>query len=114
MNIVMSLNNRLLRDEQVTVSRSVLIHNLSPHSQEIHVTCSMDVIHGAMEEVEFTVPDGFQVSHVSTELLSQWEIKDAPRDANETGKRLVVKLRQPTREDFVLSITAAKKLRCDW
>ena len=47
----------------------------------------MDVIHGALEEVEFTVPDGFQVSHVSTELLSQWEIKNAPQNADESGKR---------------------------
>ena len=108
MNIVMSLNNRLLKDEQVTVSRSVLIHKLTPHTQEMHVTCSMNVIHGALEEVEFTVPEGFQVSHVSTELLSQWEIIDPPQDANEAGKRLVVKLRQPTREDFVLNITAAR------
>ena len=74
MSIVMSLNNRLLKDEQVTVSRSVLIHKLMPHSQEMHVTCSMDVIHGVLEQVEFSVPDGFQVSHVFTELLSQWEI----------------------------------------
>lgn len=108
MNIVMSLNNRLLKDEQVTVSRSVLIHKLTPHTQQMHVTCSMNVIHGAVEQVEFTVPDGFQVSHVSTELLSQWEIKDPPEDSKETGKRLIVKLRQPTRADFVLNITAAR------
>ena len=108
MNIVMSLNNRLLKDEQVAVSRSVLIHKLTPHTQEMHVTCSMNVIHGAVEQAEFTVPKGFQVSHVSTELLSQWEIEDPPNDSNETGKRLVVKLRQPTREDFVLNITAAR------
>ena len=108
MSIVMSLNNRLLKDEQVTVSRSVLIHKLMPHSQEMHVTCSMDVIHGVLEQVEFSVPDGFQVSHVFTELLSQWEMTDAPQDANESGKRLLVKLRQPTREDFVLNITAVR------
>ena len=108
MNIVMSLNNRLLKDEQVTVSRSVLIHKLTPHTQEMHVTCSMNMIHGAVEQAEFMVPEGFQVSHVSTELLSQWEIKDPPQDSGEAGKRLVVKLRQPTREDFVLNITAAR------
>ena len=108
MNIVMSLNNRLLKDEQVAVSRSVLIHKLTPHSQEMHVTCSMNVIHGVLEQVEFSVPDEFQVSHVFTELLSQWEIKDAPEDSDESGKRLVVKLRQPTREDFVLNITAVR------
>ena len=59
MDIVMSLNNRLLKDEQVTVSRSVLIHKLTPHTQEMHVTCSMNVIHGAVEGAEFTVPAGF-------------------------------------------------------
>ena len=108
MNIVMSLNNRLLKDEQVAVSRSVMIHKLTPHEQEIHVTCSMDVIHGALEEVEFTVPRGFQVSQVTTDLLSQWEITDPPKDATDSGKRLLVKLRQPTREDFVLNITATR------
>ncbi|MDA7932423.1 hypothetical protein N9B53_01245, partial [Mariniblastus sp.] len=108
MNIVMSLNNRLLKDEQVAVSRSVMIHKLTPHEQEIHVTCSMDVIHGALEEVEFTVPSGFQVSQVTTDLLSQWEITDPPKDATDSGKRLLVKLRQPTREDFVLNITATR------
>ncbi len=110
MDIVMSLNNRLLKDDQVVVSRSVLIHKLTPHMQEMHVTCSVDVINGAMEQVELIVPAGFQVSQVSTELLSQWEIKDPPSDANESGKRLLVKLRQPTREDFVLSITAARNV----
>jgi len=108
MDIVLSLNNQLLKDEQVTVSRSVLVHKLTAHTQQMHVTCSMNVIYGAVEEAQFTVPEGFQVSHVSTELLSQWEIKDPPQDANEKGKRLVVKLRQPTREDFVLNITAAR------
>ncbi len=108
MNIVMSLNNRLLKDERVAVSRSVMIHKLSAHTQEMHVTCSMDVIHGALEEVEFTVPPGFQVSQVATELLSQWVIKDPPEGADDSGKRLLVKLRQPTREDFVLNITAER------
>lgn len=116
MTIVMSLNNRLLKDERVAVSRSVMIHKLTPHTQEMHVTCSMDVIHGALEEVEFNVPMGFQVSQVSTELLSQWEIKDPPQGAEDLGKRLVVKLRQPTREDFVLNITAARNAGAvgDW
>ncbi len=108
MNIVMSLNNRLLKDEQVTVSRSVLIHRLTANTQEMHLTCSMNVIHGAVEKAQFTVPAGFQVSHVWTQSLSQWEMKDPPQDTKETGKRLVVKLRQPTREDFVLNISAVR------
>ena len=108
MNIVMSLNNRLLKDKQVAVSRSVVIHKLTPHEQEIHVTCSMDVIHGALEEVKFTVPSGFQISQVTTDLLSQWEITEPPKNTTDSGKRLLVKLREPTREDFVLNIVATR------
>ena len=76
MNLLMSLNNRQLTDDQVIVSRSVLIHKLTPRRQEMHVTCSLDVIHGAMEEIELRVPAGYNVSQVSTELLNQWEIKE--------------------------------------
>ena len=72
------------------------------------MTCSMDVIHGALEEIVFAVPPGFQVSHVSTELLSKWEIVDSPQETPDSGKQLVVKLRQPTREDFVLNIMATR------
>lgn len=106
MNIVMSLNNRSLKDDQVIVSRSVLIHKLTPYLQEMHLTCSLDVIHGALEEIEFAVPNGFQVSQVTTELLSQWEMKEPGADSEE--RRLLVKLRQPTRDDVVLNITAAR------
>lgn len=108
MNIVMSLNNRLLKNKQVAVSRSVVIHKLTPHEQEIHVTCSMDVIHGALEEVKFSVPNGFQISQVTTDLLSQWEIIEPPKNTTDSRKRLLVKLREPTREDFVLNIVATR------
>jgi len=110
MNIVMSLNNRLLKNKQVAVSRSVVIHKLTPHEQEIHVTCSMDVIHGALEEVQLTVPNGFEVSQVTTDLLSQWEIIESPKKPKDSSKRLLVKLREPTREDFVLNIVATRNI----
>ena len=106
MNIVMSLNNRSLKDDQVIVSRSVLIHKLTPYVQDMHLTCSLDVIHGALEEIEFNVPAGFQVSQVSTELLNQWEMKEPAAGVSE--RKLLIKLRQPTREDVVLNITASR------
>ena len=107
MNLLMSLNNRQLTDDQVIVSRSVLIHKLTPHRQEMHVTCSLDVIHGAMEEIELRVPAGYNVSQVSTELLNQWEIKEGGVEGDD-AQRLLVKLRQPTRKPVVLSITAVR------
>ena len=71
----MSLNNRLLKDEQVIVARSVLVHKLTPDEHQLHVTSSLEVIHGAVEQVGFQIPDGYQVSHVAADLLSQWEIE---------------------------------------
>ncbi len=106
MNIVMSLNNRSLKDDQVIVSRSVLIHKLTPYMQEMHLTCSLDVIHGALEEIEFNVPAGFQVSQVSTELLNQWEMKEPAEGASQ--RKLLVRLRQPTRGDVVINLAASR------
>jgi hypothetical protein len=103
MNLVMSLNNRLLKDDQVVVANSVLIHKLDPHVQELHVTTSLDVIHGALEQVQFKIPQGYQVRQVATELLNQWEIQAA-----DDGDLLTVQLREPTREDIVLNIAAAR------
>ncbi len=107
MNIVMSLNNRLLKDDQVIVARSVSIHKLSPNQQELHLTCSLDVIHGALEEIEFDVPKGFQVSHVATELLNQWELVQ-PTPPTSGEQRLKIKLRQPSREDLVVNMIATR------
>ncbi len=129
MDVVLSLNNRELKDDQVVVSRSVIIHNLMPLRHELHVTCSLDVIHGAIEEINFAIPAGFEVSSVTAELLSQWEVVDpataenqspagvavsaeggpAENGADNAGRRLMVKLRQPTREPFVVSIIAGRE-----
>ncbi len=129
MDVVLSLNNRELKDDQVVVSRSVIIHNLTPLRHELHVTCSLDVIHGAIEEINFAIPAGFDVSAVTAELLSQWEVIDPATAENQSpsgvavsaddgiaenrtgnaGRRLVVKLRQPTRDPFVVSIVAGRE-----
>ncbi len=110
-SLAMSLNNRLLKDEQVVVARSVLIHKLMPSEQQMHVTCSLDVIHGAVQQIQFKVPDGYVISQVASELLSQWEI--APGDG---GEVLNVQLRQPTRDDIVLQIVATRSVKQedDW
>ena len=105
MNLVMSLNNKQLKDEQIVVTRSVSIHELTPEDQTLHSTCSVNVVNGAMEEIEFAIPDGFQVESVDTRLLSQWSI----RQDDQGSSVLVVKLREATREDFVLNLKAIQR-----
>ncbi len=104
MSLVLSLNNRLLKDDRVVVSHSVLIHKLTPDTHEMHLTGSMDVIHGAIETLRFSVPEGYQISSVATELLNQWEI-----ETDESGNDVLnILLRVPTREDVVVHIVASR------
>ena len=103
MNIVMSLNNRTLKDDRVVVANSVLVHLLTPSSMELHATTSLNVIHGAIEQIKFKIPAGYQVSNVTSELLSHWEL-----NSENEGEILTVQLRGPTRENLTLNFTAAR------
>lgn len=105
MNLVMSLNNKQLKDERVIVTRSVSIHELTPNDQSLHTTCSVDVINGAVEQLELLVPKGYEIQSVDTRLLSQWSVKkNAQNQAT-----LTVGLREATREDFVVNIKAVSR-----
>lgn len=105
MNIVMSLNNKKLKDEQVVVARAVSIHELTPHDQQLHTTCSVDVINGAVEQFSFKIPAGHQVESVDTRLLSQWSVETGQNDKKAT---LNIELREATREDFVINVKTSR------
>jgi hypothetical protein len=106
MNLLMSLNNRVQKDEQVVVANSVLIHKLNLGNQELQILTTMDVIHGAIEKVNFKIPAGYQIQQVATELLAQWEI----RKGESEGDELRIQLREPTREDVELQILASREV----
>lgn len=104
-DVVLSLNNRLLREDRVVLARSVLISELTTSYERLHATVDMRVLHGMVDRFLFEVPAGFQVTHVDTPLLSQWIVR--PDDDNNVSLLEVV-LREPSRESHRVQVAASR------
>jgi len=101
--LVMTLNSRLLRRERVVVARSVLVDEVTQAYERLHATVSLGVLHRAVDGFRFVVPEGFDVTEVSSPLLARWAIEgDGPR------RVLDVRLREQTTETVVLNVSAVK------
>lgn len=101
--VVMSLNNRRLREDRVVLSRNVLVAELTTSYERLHATLEMNVLHGAVDHFLFDVPAGFQITSVASPLLSQWVIR-----SETAGDVLEVTLREATRGREVLNIAATR------
>ena len=48
--LVMSLNNRRLRDDRVVVARGVYVSEMTTTYERLHATISLEVLHGAVDQ----------------------------------------------------------------
>ena len=103
MTLVMSLNNRRLRQDRVLVARSVVVSELTTTYERLHATVHFDVLHGAVDRLLLDVPPGFQITAVSSPLMSQWVIREI-----EQREVLEVTLREATRTTEVLNIAGTR------
>ncbi len=102
-SIVMSLNNHMLRAQSVVVARSVIVNEVTQAYERLHARVSMDVLHGAVDQFRFALPDEFEVTTVDAAELSHWEvIKDGGRPV------LVAHLREPASGIVGLNVAAEK------
>ncbi|HBO45034.1 MAG TPA: hypothetical protein DD670_14115, partial [Planctomycetaceae bacterium] len=101
-SLVMTLNSRLRRKDQIVLARSVLLAMVNEAGQRLHSTISLSVLHRAADLFRFEVPDGFEITKVHSPELSSWSV--VSRD--EGGRVLEVRLREATTENVVLSIVA--------
>ena len=109
MSIVMSLNNKLLREQRVVVARSVIVAEVTLGYERIHATVSHRVLHGAVDKLRFAVPAGFEVTRVQATQLARWEEKAAA----DGSKTLEATLREPTTDQVVLEISANRSPAAD-
>lgn len=109
-NLTMSLNNRRLAEDRVVVARSVLVDELTEAYERLHATVSLEVLHGAAETFRLALPSGFEVTQVSSPLVSRWEV--VPGDP----PTLSIALREPLTDTAVLAVTAVRgpKSLDDW
>ena len=99
MSILISLNNKKLRDQSTVIARGVLVEEITQGYERLHATMSMGVLNGASDEFRFAIDDELEVNSVSGDLLSRWSVETA-----EQPKQLVVKLRSPATERVVIHV----------
>ncbi|MCB9875293.1 MAG: hypothetical protein H6821_14050 [Planctomycetaceae bacterium] len=101
LSLVMSLNNKLLLEQRVVMARSVIVDEMTQAYERLHATVSLGVLHGAVDQFRFRIPDGFEVTDVASPTLARWLVNE---DAG--AKTLEVDLREPTTGMVVLNISA--------
>ncbi|NLE37430.1 MAG: hypothetical protein GX621_05330, partial [Pirellulaceae bacterium] len=101
-SLVMTLNSRLRRKDQIVLARSVLLAMVGEAGQRLHSTVSLSVLHRAADLFRFEVPNGFEITKVQSPELASWSVV-----AGDQGRRVLeVRLREATTENVVLSIVA--------
>ena len=109
--VVMSLNSRLKRQDRLVVASSVLVDDVTLAYERLHATVSLAVLHQAIDQARFVVPDGFEPTSVSSPNLARWAVVE------EGGRKVLdVNLREATTDPVVLAISALRtpaRLR-DW
>ena len=65
---------RFVGPGRVVLARSVVVDEITAAYERLHVTASMDILHGATDQFRFVVPAGFEITGVATPELSHWEV----------------------------------------
>lgn len=101
--LVMSLNNRLRRQQRSLAVRSVLVDEITRSYERLHATFSVDVLHGAVDRLQFSVPEDFEITSLSSPALMKWAVEADGRE-----RVLDVYLREATTGHLVLNVAATR------
>jgi autotransporter-associated beta strand protein len=101
--LLMTLNSHLQRQSRAVVARSVVIAKVTQAYERLEASVSMEILHRAVDQFRFAVPEGFEITEVRSPLMARWAIvADGPR------KVLEIQLRQATTETVVLNLSALR------
>ena len=104
-SLVMTLNSHLQRQDRVVVARSVLTDEVAEAGESLHAAVTLEILRRPVDRFQFAVPDGFEVTEVSSPLLAQWEVRTAG------GHRVLdARLREPTTDTVEFHIAACRWL----
>jgi hypothetical protein len=103
MKLVMSLNNRQLRQQRVVVVRSIQVAEVTAAYERLHASLRLSVLHRAVDSFRFALPQGFEITDVQSPLLARWSVK------TEGEQRILeILLRQQTTETTSLHLSAVR------
>ncbi len=112
MSIVMSLNNKQAREQRLVVARTVQVDEITLGYERLHVNISHRILHDPVDKFRFVVPAGFEVTNVSSQRLSRWEVK-----ADDKGRQILeATLSEATTEPTLIAISANRspEIGQDW
>ena len=73
--------------------------------ESLHAAVTLEILRRPVDRFQFAVPDGFEVTEVSSPLLAQWEVRAAG------GHRVLdARLREPTTDTVEFHIAACRWL----
>jgi hypothetical protein len=99
----MSLNSHLQRQSRAFAVRSVLIDEITEGYEKLHATVSLEILYQPMDQFRFAVPEGFEITEITSPLLARWDVQEV------AGKKVVnVKLREQTTETVLLNLSALR------
>jgi hypothetical protein len=102
-SILMTLNSHLQRQDRAVAAHSVLVDEITQAYEKLYATVSMSVLFRAVDQLRFVVPEGFEITEVTSPLLARWDVQ------TEGGRKVLgVKLREQTTETVVLKIAAIR------
>ena len=101
--LLMSLNSHLQRHDQAVVARSVLVDEVTAACEKLYATVSLGILYGAVDRFSFVVPEGFEITEITSPLLARWDVQT-------DGRRKIanVRLRERTTETVVLDVSAVR------
>ncbi len=85
------------------MARSVLIDEVAEAYEKLSATVTFEILHRPVDEFQFIVPEGFEITEVNSPLLARWDVRQ------EGGRKvLVARLREPTTETVTLRVAAVR------
>ena len=99
----MTLNSHLKRRQRAVTARSLIVDEVTQAYERLHASVRLFVLHQAVDRFRFAVPEGFDITEVSSPLLARWAM------TSEEGRRVLdVKLREQTTETVTLEMTGVR------
>lgn len=112
MSIIMSLNNKQAREQRLVVARTVQVDEITLGYERLHVNVSHRILHDPVDKFRFVVPAGFEVTNVSSQRLSRWEVKP-----DDKGRQILeATLSEATTDPTLIAISANRspEIGQDW
>ena len=107
-SIVMTLNNKMLRESRALEARSFLSTEITEAYEQVSQRILINVLNGAESKFQIAIPDGFEVRKVQSALLSRWNIIEKDGADRGTDQILAIELREPIVDHVALTIVASK------